>query len=64
MCRKVSSDWLPSCIKVTRPGLEILNMAGYFPGIDIILLGALGLTQLLTEMSIRNISCRVKTAGA
>jgi len=25
---------------------------------------ALGLTQPLIEMSIRNISCRVKTAGA
>jgi len=31
MRRKVSSDWLPSYIKVTRPVLEILNMAGYFP---------------------------------
>jgi len=31
MHRKVSSDWLPSYIKVTRPVLEILNMAGYFP---------------------------------
>ena len=29
--RKVSSDWLPSYIKVTRPVLEILNMAGCFP---------------------------------
>jgi len=28
MYRKVSSDWLPSYIKVTRPVLEILNMAG------------------------------------
>jgi len=31
MRRNVSSDWLPSYIKVTRPVLEILNMAGYFP---------------------------------
>ena len=31
MCRKVSSDWLPSYIRVTRPVLELLNMAGYFP---------------------------------
>jgi len=31
MRRKVSSDWLPSYIKVTRPILEILNMARYFP---------------------------------
>jgi hypothetical protein len=31
MRRKVSSDWLPSFIKATRPVLEILNMAGYFP---------------------------------
>ena len=27
----VSSDWLSSYIKATRPGLEILKMAGYFP---------------------------------
>jgi len=31
MRRKVSSDWLPSYIRVTQPVLEILNMAGYFP---------------------------------
>jgi len=31
MRRKVSSDWLPSYIKATRPVLEIFNMAGYFP---------------------------------
>jgi hypothetical protein len=30
MLRKVSSDWLPSFIKATRPVLEILNMAGFF----------------------------------
>jgi hypothetical protein len=30
MRRKVSSDWLPSYIKVTRLVLEILNKAGYF----------------------------------
>jgi hypothetical protein len=30
MRRKVSSDWLPSYIKVTWRVLEILNMAGYF----------------------------------
>jgi len=28
---KVSSDWLPSYIKATRPVLEIFKMAGYFP---------------------------------
>jgi len=28
---KVSSDWLPSYIKATRPVLEILKMAEYFP---------------------------------
>ena len=28
---KVSSDWLPSYIKVTLPVLEIFKMAGYFP---------------------------------
>jgi hypothetical protein len=28
---KVSSDWLPSYIKPTRPLLEIFKMAGYFP---------------------------------
>jgi len=28
---KVSSDWLPSYIKTTRPVLEIFKMAGYFP---------------------------------
>jgi hypothetical protein len=27
----VSSDWLPSYIKATRPFLEIFKMAGYFP---------------------------------
>ena len=31
MRSKVSSDWLPSYIKATRPVLEILKMAGYFP---------------------------------
>ena len=29
--RKVSSDWLPTYIKATRPVLEIFKMAGYFP---------------------------------
>jgi hypothetical protein len=28
---KVSSDWLPSYIKTTRPVLEIFKMARYFP---------------------------------
>ena len=28
---KVSSDWLPSYIKATRPVLEIFIMAGYIP---------------------------------
>ena len=31
MRSKVSSDWLPSYIKTTRPVLEIFKMAGYFP---------------------------------
>jgi len=31
MGSKVSSDWLPSYIKATRPVLEIFKMAGYFP---------------------------------
>jgi hypothetical protein len=31
MHSKVSSDWLPSYIKATRPVLEIFIMAGYFP---------------------------------
>jgi len=31
MYSKVSSDWLPIYIKVTRPVLEIFKMAGYFP---------------------------------
>ena len=26
----VSSDWLPTYIKATRPALEIFRMAGYF----------------------------------
>ena len=30
MHSKVSSDWLPSYIKATRPVLEIFKMAGYF----------------------------------
>jgi len=29
---KVSSDWLPSYIKATRPVLEIFKMDGYFSG--------------------------------
>jgi hypothetical protein len=33
MHSKVSSDWLPSYIKATRPVLEIFKMAGYFPDI-------------------------------
>jgi len=35
MNSKVSSDWLPSYIKATRPDLEIFKMAGYFPDIPI-----------------------------
>ena len=31
-CTVSSSDWLPCCIKATRPVLEIFKMAGYFPG--------------------------------
>ena len=31
MRSKVSSGWLPSYIKATRPVLEIFKMAGYFP---------------------------------
>ena len=31
MRSKVSSDWLPSYIQATRPVLEILKMARYFP---------------------------------
>ena len=31
MSSKVSSDWLPSYIKATRPIFEIFKMAGYFP---------------------------------
>ena len=31
MRSKVSSDWLPSCIKATRPVIEIFKMAAYFP---------------------------------
>jgi len=31
MHSKVSSDWLPRYIKATRPVLEIIKMAGYFP---------------------------------
>jgi len=31
MRSKVSSDWLPSYIKATRPVLQILKLAGYFP---------------------------------
>jgi len=30
MRSKVSSDWLPSYIKATRPVLEIFKMVGYF----------------------------------
>ena len=31
MYSKVSSDWLPSYIKTTRPVLEIFKIDGYFP---------------------------------
>jgi hypothetical protein len=31
MYSKVSSDWLPRCIRATRTVLEIFKMAGYFP---------------------------------
>ena len=31
MHSKVSSDWLPSYVKATRPVLAIFKMAGYFP---------------------------------
>ena len=31
MDSKVSSDWLQSYVKATRPVLEIFKMAGYFP---------------------------------
>ena len=31
MRSKVSSDWVPSYIKATRPVLKIFKMAGYFP---------------------------------
>jgi hypothetical protein len=31
MRNKVSSDWLPSYIKATRPVLEIFKLVGYFP---------------------------------
>jgi len=31
MHSKVSSDWLPTYIKATRPVLHIFNMDGYFP---------------------------------
>jgi hypothetical protein len=31
MRSKVSSDWLPSYVKATRPVLEMFKMAGYFP---------------------------------
>jgi len=31
MNSKISSDWLPSYIKATRPLLEIFKMTGYFP---------------------------------
>jgi hypothetical protein len=34
----ISSDWLPSYIKATRPVLEIFKMAGYFPDSPRILL--------------------------
>jgi hypothetical protein len=30
MCSKVSSDWLPSYIKATRPVLKIFKMDEYF----------------------------------
>jgi hypothetical protein len=31
MHSKVSSDWLPSYLKTTRPVLEIFKMSVYFP---------------------------------
>jgi hypothetical protein len=32
MDNKISSDWLPSYMKATRPVFEIFKMAGYLPG--------------------------------
>jgi len=47
MYSKVSSDWLPSYIKATRPLLEIFKMAEYFPDsprTSILFLGLLALS--------------------
>jgi len=46
MHRKVSSDWLPSYIKATRPAIELFKMAGYFPASPRIL----SLRRLLRNM--------------
>ena len=48
MRSKVSSDWLPSYIKVTRPVLEIINMAGYFRT-DLVILPLVSLKKTVSQ---------------
>jgi len=49
MRSKVSSDWLPSYIKVTRPVLEIFKMAGYFPDSPRMLMQGLELISFVSD---------------
>ena len=60
MHSKVSTDWLPSYIKATRPVFEIFKMAGYFPDrlrilttFYILLIGADGYCCTLSHWMIR-----------
>jgi len=46
MRSKVSSDWLPSYIKATRPVLELLKMAGYFPDSPLIMVFVVNVTYV------------------
>ena len=51
---KVSSDWLPSYIKATRPDLEIFKMDGYFPDSSrIVICGLSGSTIFFQSISQR-----------
>ena len=47
MRSKISSDWLPSYIKATRPVLEIIRMAWYFPD-SLLIINTLFIVTLIT----------------
>jgi hypothetical protein len=53
---KVSSDWLPSYIKATRPVLEVFKIARYFPGRLRTLFKAISTSRQLPVPKIGNIN--------